>query len=277
MSNYIVNNEGFLVDPNTGEIVDEFSYRIDYTNFYNTTLYETLAIKRIERTVTQIPKINVKRYLVSLLPSRLKEEFLSGASKISDKAEVFAHFIGLCREYGIIFDFDKLRESLDISKISLRRARKEIMMKNKQRPWERVDKIFFEISDEIERKYWLASVLVVIEYQRRGIEINIDEIKRHLEVEVKTKSSYLTYLLRNGKNSILEPYPCFKYMLCPHAALSKIKFSKKKFVVMHLGKEENCCFVVSAKKVERILSKMEVHYEAMKNKENTVQLPQVNQ
>ncbi|MEM0373881.1 MAG: hypothetical protein QXO96_04945 [Sulfolobales archaeon] len=274
---YIVNQEGFVVDPDTGEVIDDFSYRLDYTNFHNTTQYEALVIKRIERTATQAPKINSKKYLASLLPLRLREEFLSRVSETNDKAEVFAHFLVLCREYEIIFDFDKLREHLGISKISLRRARKEIMLKNKQRPWERIDRIFFEISDKIEKKYWLSALLLAIEYQRRGVKISVNEIKKHLEAKIPAKDNYSIFRLINGKNCLVLPYPAFAYLVCVHGITSKIEYlkSSNKFVVRHLGtgyRHDNC-FVVSGKKVERILSKMELHYEAVKNaEENAVQL-----
>ncbi len=57
---YIVNNEGFVVDPDTGEVIDDFSYRIDYDQhldkFQKISAYENLAIKRIERTAKEAPR-----------------------------------------------------------------------------------------------------------------------------------------------------------------------------------------------------------------------------
>jgi hypothetical protein len=262
---YIVNKDGFLVDNETGEVVDDISYRFDYSNFYNFTSYEILTIKKIERNA-QVQKIDIKKYLTSLLPSKkLKEEFLSITSKINNKAEVFAHFIIFCREYGIIYNFDEIREQLEISKITLRKVRKKITMQKLVKPWERINPIFFEISEKIDKKYWLPAVLITIDTTERGESLTIEEIRKHIIEELNeglTNSYYLKYLLRNGRFSILGGYRFFK---CKHNMIARIDYRKKKneFRVRHLDGTE--CFYVSEKKVSKILSKMELHYEAVKN------------
>jgi hypothetical protein len=262
---YIVNKEGFLVDSETGEVVDDISYRFDYSNFYNFTSYEILTIKKIERNA-QVQKIDIKKYLTSLLPSKkLKEEFLSRTSKINNKAEVFAHFLVFCREYGIIYNFDEIREQLGISKITLRKIRKKITMQKLVKPWERINPVFFQISEEIDRRNWLSAVLLAIDYERRGERISIDEIKKHLLDKIDEelgKSEYLKYLIRNGRYSILGVY---RYFVCHHDKVARIDYRKSKgeFRVGHLDGSE--CFYVSEKKVLKILSKMELHYEAVKN------------
>ncbi|WP_016732760.1 hypothetical protein [Saccharolobus islandicus] len=210
---------------------------------------------------------DIKKYLSSLLPQKLKEEFLSRVNNIKEKAEIFAYFIVFCREYGLILDFDKIREQLGISKITLRKARKKILMRQLVKPWERLDSIFFEVADKLERKDWLAAVLLFIEYQRRGNRISIKEIKKHLEVKFPISNNYSIFRLRNGKNCLVVPYPAFSYLVCPHGLPSKIDYRSGKFTVRHLNREKkfDYCFVVSRKKIDRILSKMELHYEAVKN------------
>ncbi|MCI4407770.1 MAG: hypothetical protein JHC26_01670, partial [Thermofilum sp.] len=139
--------------------------------------------------------------------------------------------------------------------------------------WERIDPIFFKISEEIDRRNWLPAVLLAIDYIRRGERISIDEIKKHLIVDIDVnsiKNNYLKYLLRNGKYSVGSPYPRF---ICYHGKIARIYHDKKynRFEVFHFDKSK--CFNVSEKKVMRILSKMEIHYGVVKNSEKvTVQL-----
>jgi hypothetical protein len=274
MKAYIVNQEGFVIDPDTGEVIDDISYRLDYTSFHDSNPYEILSIKRIERTVKINPKYDTKKYLSSLLPRKVREEFLSRVSNVTKKAELFAHFLVFCREYGIIYNFDEIREQLGISKITLRKVRKKITMQKLVKPWERVDPIFFQISEEIDKKNWLPAVLLAIEYERRGERISIDEIKKHLIDRIDEelgRSNYLKYLIRNGRYSILGVY---RYFVCHHGRIARIDYRKKKkeFRVGHQDGSE--CFYVSEKKVLKIISKMELHYEAVKNStQNVVQLP----
>jgi hypothetical protein len=265
MKAYIINQEGFIVDPDTGEVIDDISYRLDYTSFHDSNPYEILSIKRIERTVKINLGYDTKKYLSSLLPGKVREEFLSRVSNVTNKAEVFAHFIIFCREYGLIYNFDVLREQLGISKITLRKVRKKITMQKLVKPWERVDPVFFEISEKIDKKYWLPAVLITIDTTERGESLTIEEIRKHIIEELNeglTNSYYLKYLIRNGRYSILGGYRFFK---CRHNMIARIDYRKKKneFRVRHLDGTE--CFYVSAKKVLRILSKMELHYEAVKN------------
>ena len=270
--NYVVNREGFLVDPETGEVVDDFSYRVVYTAQYQDDI--VIESRRTEKRA-EVPRVDVKKYLASLLPEKLREEYLSRVDGITDKAMLFACFTVLCREYGIIFDFDDLRERLGISKISLRRAKKEIMAKGKVRPWERLDRVFFGIAEALPREKWLPAVLLAIEYQRRGVAIGIDTLKAWVDINVETKSHYLAYLLRNEKFSILGVYPYFPYLLCPHGEVARITYRRRKneLRVRHVSNGTEC-FYVSAKKVLNILSKMELHYEAVRNAtQNAVQLP----
>jgi len=49
--------------------------------------------------------------------------------RISDDAEIFANFILLCREYGIIFDFNRIKKDLKLSKITLRRVKRKLMIR----------------------------------------------------------------------------------------------------------------------------------------------------
>jgi len=304
---YVVNRDGFLVDPETGEVIDELTYRFVSDVHRSENPYEILAIKEIEREARPKPKPNIKKYLLTHLPEKLREEFLSRVDGIKDDAEIFAHFVLLLREYGIILDFDKIREELGLSKITLRTVRKKLMMQGWVKPWERVSPIYFKISEEIERKNWLPAILLVIDYERRGMRVSIDEIKKHLFDKIDeglTKSHYLKYLIRNGKNSILGVYRYFdnnvnegssreshsknsivndtnsilgvyRYFICPHGKIVRIDYKEKQklFRVTHLDKTE--CFYVSVKKVMRILSKMELHYEVVRNStQNGIQLPE---
>jgi len=227
----------------------------------------------------------------------LREEFLSRVDGIKDDAEIFAHFVILLREYGIILDFDKIREELGLSKITLRRIKKKLMMQGWIQPWERINPIYFKISEEIERKNWIPAILLAIDYERRGKNISIDEIKSHLFDKLDEnlgKSHYLKYLIRNGTFSIPVPYRYFgsdidgdssrgyhskklitsdefsipvpyRYFVCPHGKIARIYYREnlKKFRVSHL--DGSLCFYVSEKKVMRTLSKMELHYEVVRS------------
>jgi hypothetical protein len=259
---YVVNREGFLVDPETGEVVDELTYRLAYGTPY--TGSDTTSIRRPEGTVKPKPKPDIRKYLSSLLPENLREEFLSKTDGMKEEAEVFAYFVLLCREYGLIMDFDELREKLGLSKITLRKVRKKLVLQGKVRPWERVNPVFFEIAREIDRKNWLPAVLLAIEYERRGKKPDVEVIKEHLLDKIGediSDSHYLKYLIRNGKYSILGGYRYFK---CPHGKTARIDYKKKEFRVRHLDGTE--CFYVSEKKVMRILSRIEIHYETVKKK-----------
>jgi hypothetical protein len=261
---YVVNKEGFLVDPETGEVVDELTYRLAYDTPY--TGSDTTSTRRAEGTAKPKPKPDIRKYLSSLLPENLREEFLSKTDGIKKEAEVFAYFVLLCREYGLIMDFDELREKLGLSKITLRKVRKKLVLQGKVRPWERVNPVFFEIAREIDRKNWLPAVLLAIDYERRSRKPDVEVIKEHLFDEIGediSDSHYLKYLIRNGKYSILGGYRFFK---CPHGKTARIDYRKKKkeFRVRHLDGTE--CFYVSEKKVMMILSKMETHYEMVKKK-----------
>jgi hypothetical protein len=272
---YVVNRDGFLVDPETGEVIDELTYRFVSDVHRGENPYEILAIKEIERGVKSKPKPkpDIKKYLLTYLPEKLREEFLSRVDGVKDDAEIFAHFVLLLREYGVILDFDKIREELGLSKITLRIVRKKLMMQGWVKPWERVSPIYFKISEEIERKNWLPTILLAIDYERRGMRVSIDEIKKHLFDKIDeglTKSHYLKYLIRNGKYSILGVY---RYFVCPHGKIVRIDYKEKQklFRVAHLDRSE--CFYVSEKKVMRILSKMELHYEVVRNStQNGIQL-----
>lgn len=259
---FIINKDGFLVDPETGEVLDEISYRFDYKIPIIDEPIRTL--KRVENV--KVPEINVKKYLSSLLPQKIREEFLSRVDGVDDNAEIFTHFLVLCRDYGVVFDFNKIREKLGISKISLRRAKKKVYLTLSKHK-ERVDKIFFEIADKIERKYWLSAVLLTIEYQRRQIKVNINELKKHLQVDVPKSNGYSIYRLFNNKNTVVLAYPYFAYMKCPHDLPAKIDVTKKHLLVRHLGgrKKHDYCFTVTTKKVERLLHIMDYHYEAVKH------------
>jgi hypothetical protein len=261
---YVVNKEGFLVDPETGEVVDELTYRLACDTPY--TGSDTTPTRRAEGTTKPKPKPDVRKYLSSLLPENLREEFLSKTDGIKKEAEVFAYFVLLCREYGLIMDFDELREKLGLSKITLRKVRKKLVLQGKVRPWERVNPVFFEIAREIDRKNWLPAVLLAIEYERRGRKPDVEVVKERLFDEIGegiSDSYYLKYLIRNGKYSILGGYRFFK---CPHGKTARIDYRKKKkeFRVRHLDGTE--CFYVSEKKVRTILSKMGIHYEMVKKK-----------
>jgi len=258
---YVVTREGFLVDQETGEVVDELTYRLTYETPY--TGSDALSVRR---TGKPRPKPDVRKYLSSLLPENLREEFLIKTEDIKKEAEVFAYFVLLCREYGLIMDFDELREKLGLSKVTLRKVRKKLVLQGKVRSWERVNPVFFKISESVDRKNWLPAVLLVIEYERRGRKPDVDIIKEHLFDEIGediSDSYYLKYLIRNGKYSILGGYRYFK---CPHGKTARIDYRKKKkeFRVRHLDGTE--CFYVSEKKVRTILSKMETHYEIIKKK-----------
>jgi hypothetical protein len=260
---YVVNKEGFLVDPETGEVVDELTYRFSYS--VPRSDYEAVSVKKAERTAKPKPKPDIKRYLSTLLPENLREEFLSRVDKVKEEAEVFAHFVLLCREYGVVLDFDELREGLGLSKITLRRVRKKLMLQGRFRPWERVNPIFFKISEEVDKKNWLPAVLLALEYERRGKKFDVEDIRKHLLDKIDegiSGSYYLKYLIRNGKYTILGGY---RYFICPHEKVARIDYRKKKreFKVRHLDGVE--CFYVSEKKVMGILSKMEVHYGVIKN------------
>ena len=255
---YIINSEGFLVDPNTGEVIDDLTYRF----VSHTKRSEVINTKKIEN---EVPGFDTRKYLSSHLPKKLREEFLSRVDGVSNNAEIFAHFVLLCREYGIIFDFDQMREDLKLSKITMRRVKKKLMMQGWVKPWERIDPIFFQISEEIDKKNWLPSVLLVIEYGRQGKRVSIQEIKKHLMDKVNeglSNSHFLKYLIRNGRYSILGVY---RYFICPHGRVARIDHRKRKkeFRVAHLDRSE--CFYVSEGKVIKILSKMELHDEVMKS------------
>jgi hypothetical protein len=171
------------------------------------------------------------------------------------------------------------------------------MMQGWFQPWERVSPIYFKISEEIDKRNWLPAILLVIEHERRGKKISIDDVKRHLFDKIDEslgKSHYLKYLIRNGKYTIPGPYRYFvnginegsgkgnhseksmlndkfpipgpyRYFICPHGKTVRIDYKEKekKFRVSHL--DESLCFYVSEKKVMRILSKMELHYEVVRN------------
>lgn len=255
---YVINSDGFLVDPNTGEVIDDLTYRF-------VSHIERSEIISIKKTENEVPRFDVKKYLSSYLPKKLREEFLSRVDGVSNNAEVFAHFVLLCREYGIIFDFDQMREDLKLSKITLRRVKKKLMIQGWVKPWERIDPIFFRISEEIERKNWLPSVLLTIEYGRQGKRVSIQEIKKHLMDKVNEglgNSHFLKYLIRNKRYSILGVY---RYFICPHGKIVRIDHRKKKkeFRVAHIDGSD--CFYVSERKVAKILSKMELHYEVKKD------------
>jgi hypothetical protein len=261
---YAVTREGFLVDQETGEVVDELTYRLTYDTPYTSS--DALSIRRAKGTVKPKLKPDVRKYLSSLLPENLREEFLSKTDGIKKEAEVFAYFVLLCREYGLVMDFDELREKLGISKVTLRKVKKKLVLQGKVRPWERVNPVFFEITESIDRENWLPAVLLTIEYERRGKKPDVDIIKEHLFHEIGediSDSHYLKYLIRNGKYSILGGYRYFK---CPHGKTARIDYRKKKkeFRVRHLDRTE--CFYVSEKRVRTILSKMETHYEIIKKK-----------
>jgi hypothetical protein len=302
---YVVNRDGFLVDPETGEVIDELTYRFVSDVHRDENPYEILAIKEIERGARSKPKPDIKKYLLTYLPEKLREEFLSRVDGIKDDAEIFAHFVFLLREYGIILDFSKIREELGLSKITLRTIRKKLMMQGWVKSWERINPIYFKISREIEKKNWLPAILLAIDYERRGMRVSIDELKKHLFDKIDegmTKSHYLKYLIRNGKYSIPGVYRYFdndmnegssegdhsknsivndtnsiprvyRYFVCPHGKIVRIDYKEKQklFRVAHLDGTE--CFYVSKKKVMRILSKMELHYEVVRNStQNGIQL-----
>jgi len=261
---YVVNKEGFLVDPETGEVVDELTYRLTYSTPHMGS--NVPPVKRTERTAKPKPKPDIKKYLSSLLPENLREEFLSKTDGIKEEAEVFTYFVLLCREYGLIMDFDELREKLGLSKVTLRKVRKKLVLQGKVRSWERVSPVFFEVSESVDRKNWLPAVLLAIEYERRGKKPDVEVVKEHLFDKIGediSDSHYLKYLIRNGKYSILGGYRYFK---CPHGKTARIDYRRKKkeFRVRHLDGTE--CFYVSEKKVRTILSKMEIHYEMVKKK-----------
>jgi hypothetical protein len=255
---YVINHEGFLVDPNTGEVIDDLTYR-----FVSQT--QKSEVINIKKTENEVQRFDTKKYLSSYLPKKLREEFLSRVDEVSDNAEIFAHFILLCREYGIIFDFDQMREDLKLSKITLRRMKKKLMMQGWVKPWERTDPIFFRISEEIDKKNWLPSVLLAIEYRRQDKRVSINEIKKHLMDKLNEdlgNSHFLKYLIRNDRYSILGVY---RYFICPHNKVARIDHRKKKkeFRVAHLDGSE--CFYVSERKVLKTLSKMELHCEVKKD------------
>jgi hypothetical protein len=76
----------------------------------------------------------------------------------------------------------------------------------------------------------------------------------------------------NDTNSIPRVY---RYFICPHNKIVRIDYRRKQklFRVAHLDETE--CFYVSEKKVMRILSKMELHYEVVRDStQNGIQIPE---